>query len=514
MECFFNDFVFGGINHKVNIIWKDEEPLFEADQVGKVLNMGNIRSTVSNFPSYMTPVHSMDGNGGIRNKTFLTEQGLYRLLFKSRKPVAETFQIWVCEVIKTIRKTGKYKLEDAKKTIAELKIKTENAESNQIMEAFSDRYLVYIAFIKDIGDKRLIKIGSTKNIKTRYTGLIETFGTLVFMKAYECQAHEQFEKYLHRHPEISKHAFRDVIHNGHRSSETFLMSNDEINALYSLCRYNQHRFRFRISDTDLELIRSKEQLLLMKRQEAMDETYKKLQREVNELKKNGVGVIIDGNTTKQRKFTNGSKIQIYSEDGKTLIKTYETQKDAHTDPELDSPTTECIKKAIKERSVYRKHRWASLDRDKEDDTIQDIGETVETKTVHIGYVAMLNLSKDKIMNVFPDAKTASADRKFKNGAAISKAIKKGTQSGGHYFKMWFDCDESLKDDFLAVCSLPEPAIAKNAYVVEKLHPINDSVVQTYYSATSITKELRCGRKAVLDAIESGGVFKGYKWKKR
>jgi hypothetical protein len=80
--------------------------------------------------------------------------------------------------------------------------------------------------------------------------------------------------------------------------------------------------------------------------------------------------------------------------------------------------------------------------------------------------------------------------------------------------MWFDCDESLKDDFLAVCSLPEPAIAKNAYVVEKLHPINDSVVKTYYSVASITKELRCGRKAVLDAVEGGYVWNGYKWKKR
>ena len=32
------------------------------------------------------------------------------MLFKSRKPIAEKFQDWVCEVIKEIRLTGEYKL--------------------------------------------------------------------------------------------------------------------------------------------------------------------------------------------------------------------------------------------------------------------------------------------------------------------------------------------------------------------------------------------------------------------
>ena len=47
------------------------------------------------------------------------------MLFKSRKPIAEKFQDWVCEVIKEIRLTGEYKLnkenEELKKQIQELK---------------------------------------------------------------------------------------------------------------------------------------------------------------------------------------------------------------------------------------------------------------------------------------------------------------------------------------------------------------------------------------------------------
>jgi prophage antirepressor-like protein len=41
----------------------------------------------------------------------VTEPGLYRLIFKSRKPVAKRFQRWVLhEVLPSIRKIGKYEI--------------------------------------------------------------------------------------------------------------------------------------------------------------------------------------------------------------------------------------------------------------------------------------------------------------------------------------------------------------------------------------------------------------------
>lgn len=40
---------------------------------------------------------------------FLTESGVYKLVFKSRKPEAEKFSDWVTdEVLPQIRKTGSY----------------------------------------------------------------------------------------------------------------------------------------------------------------------------------------------------------------------------------------------------------------------------------------------------------------------------------------------------------------------------------------------------------------------
>lgn len=42
----------------------------------------------------------------------LSEQGLYKMLMKSRKPIAEDFQDWVCEIIQNIRLNSNKQLEN------------------------------------------------------------------------------------------------------------------------------------------------------------------------------------------------------------------------------------------------------------------------------------------------------------------------------------------------------------------------------------------------------------------
>ena len=44
--------------------------------------------------------------GANRSQYFLTEKGLYEVLFMSRKPIAKQFKNWVFEILKEIRTTG------------------------------------------------------------------------------------------------------------------------------------------------------------------------------------------------------------------------------------------------------------------------------------------------------------------------------------------------------------------------------------------------------------------------
>ena len=96
----------------INIYGTYEDPLFKAKDIGDLLEMSNIRETIKTFNNKQKVVSLTDTLGGKQETTMLTEQGLYKVLMKSRKKIAEEFQDWVCEVIEEIRKKGKYDLEE------------------------------------------------------------------------------------------------------------------------------------------------------------------------------------------------------------------------------------------------------------------------------------------------------------------------------------------------------------------------------------------------------------------
>ena len=126
-----------------------EEPLFRANDIGEILEMGNIRTTIQHFNKSEKGVHTMDTLGGSQQVTFLTEKGLYKVLFKSRKPIAERFQNWVCEVIKEIRLNGVYDLQkqlEKQKTEIQLLEDTKNKETEEKLikqkEVDNEKYLL------------------------------------------------------------------------------------------------------------------------------------------------------------------------------------------------------------------------------------------------------------------------------------------------------------------------------------------------------------------------------------
>ena len=87
------------------------DPLFRASDIGEILEMSNIRVTIQNYDDTERHVSTAYTSTGPKQVTFLTEKGLYKVLFKSRKPIAEKFQNWVCQVIKEIRLSGVYNLQ-------------------------------------------------------------------------------------------------------------------------------------------------------------------------------------------------------------------------------------------------------------------------------------------------------------------------------------------------------------------------------------------------------------------
>ena len=71
--------VFNENNLHTEIVIKgtSENPLFRASDVGNVLEITNIRTTINDFNTTEKVVHTMHTLGGKQQVTFLTEKGLY-----------------------------------------------------------------------------------------------------------------------------------------------------------------------------------------------------------------------------------------------------------------------------------------------------------------------------------------------------------------------------------------------------------------------------------------------------
>jgi len=69
-----------------------DNPLFQANQIGKMLGLKNISASIRNFDDDEKVLNNIYTPGVPQNVIFLTEFGLYRLLGLSKKPIARIFQ--------------------------------------------------------------------------------------------------------------------------------------------------------------------------------------------------------------------------------------------------------------------------------------------------------------------------------------------------------------------------------------------------------------------------------------
>lgn len=121
----------GGEELKLNVFGSANRPLFFGKEVCKLLDIKNHRNAIGSLKPEHRGVHTMDTLGGQQKVSMVTESGLYKLVFKSRKPIAEQFQDWVCdEVLPSIRRHGRYELEQ--------KYDTERLEYKQEIEALNN----------------------------------------------------------------------------------------------------------------------------------------------------------------------------------------------------------------------------------------------------------------------------------------------------------------------------------------------------------------------------------------
>lgn len=509
-------FVFDHTPHEV-CIQRDGngDPLFKASDIGKVLSITNVRPSIADFDEHEARVSSTYTSAGDRKATFLTEQGVFKLIMRSRKPVAKPFQNWVFEVLKTIRKTGRYALEeevatlkrkhaealvdadaDAKALVRKYMDSEDERIHKTLVEGFENRTCVYFGKIMTMDDDSiLVKIGSTKNIRSRTTGLAKEFGSMSIFRVFECDRYEKFEKFLHNHVDIRRYLFKKPI-NGKRSMEVFCMTKEEVKRAENIAVRGVFEFRFNQKGFGEALLEQP--------------SYRAL------LKKNGIDVNTDidnidtqPESKRGRCTLTGDKIQAYSTDGKALVFTYNTRRDAVRD--VEGASDNGILRACEEKVVRFGHRWARLSRTQPDDTVQDIGVTVSEVGIRTGHVAALDDDKSFVHHVYTSFKACALKHRFKSGGAVQKRSKRGAKVGGYHMVSWSELPESVQNKWLETNTLP--TLAKNATSkpINRLDPVTKEVLRTYSTMDEVARHFKIGRVKLRTAISGDLERFGFKW---
>lgn len=152
--------------HEVEVLEVEGQVLFNSKHVAEILDIKNVNDNISrmNEKQVVKLTNSKVGKTDFRKlhntgENFLTESGVYKLVFKSHKPNAEAFTDWIAdEVLPSIRKHGMYAVDDlianpelAIKAFTALK---EEREKNKALQADNERMKPKEEFFDAVTDSK------------------------------------------------------------------------------------------------------------------------------------------------------------------------------------------------------------------------------------------------------------------------------------------------------------------------------------------------------------------------
>lgn len=96
------------LEKEIDVYGSIEQPLFRASDVAEWIGHSNIASMMCMVDEDEKGLRNVYTLGGFQNVWMLTEDGLYEILMRSRKPIAKQFKKGIKTILHEIRTTGGY----------------------------------------------------------------------------------------------------------------------------------------------------------------------------------------------------------------------------------------------------------------------------------------------------------------------------------------------------------------------------------------------------------------------
>jgi prophage antirepressor-like protein len=519
------------------------DPLFRASDIGVVLEISNIRTSIMDFDESEKVVHSMNTLGGNQEVTFLTEKGLYKMLFRSRKPIAQRFQNWVCEVIKEIRLNGIYELQkelEQKKNEMSAIETTKNKEMEEKLikqkELDNEKFLlkqfnnagnmVYIIKVKTYENgSYVVKIGESRiGIMGRYNEHKSKYEECILLDCFCVNKSKDFEYFLHSHNIIKPNIVKNLPNHTNENELFLIGGNLTYKVLSKIVNDNIDNYNYKVNELLLEI----ENLKFKNQENAVSthvnndnellkeiiHTNKILLSKVNSLEQTNKEILSKLNSQQEKKIVTGfnqqlpnlgPRLQKINPETLQLIKVYESVTEAMNESKhIKRPS---VMKAITENTIYCGFRWLLVERNLDPNIVHEIKPTKETKVVNLGYIAQIDKEKTKIVNVYIDRKTAAHFNGYESSSALDNPVKNSTLANGFYYILYNNCDEKLTSKFEEINGAP--ILYKNGV---GQYDANNNLIKEFECKYDCIKSLAISDKTLTKALTKNIPYNGHHYK--
>jgi len=516
------------------------DPLFRASDIGVVLDL-TIRSNIRDFDDTEKVVLTTHTLGGNQDVTFLTEKGLYKVLFRSRKPIAQRFQDWVCEVIKEIRLNGLYELqkelEQTKNEMSAIET-TKNKEMEEKLikqkELDNEKFLlkqfnnagnmVYIIKVKTYENgSYVVKIGESRiGIMGRYNEHKSKYEECLLLDCFCVNKSKDFEHFLHSHSIIKPNIVKNLP-NHDSENELFLIGgNLTYKVLSKIVNDNIDNYNYKVNELLLEI----ENLKFKNQQQNTNtgndnellkeiiNTNKILLSKVNSLEQTNKEILTKLNSQQEKKIVTGfneqlpnlgPRLQKINPETLQLTKVYESVTEAMNESKnIKRPS---IIKAVAENTIYCGFRWLLVERNLDPNIIHEIKPTKETKVVNLGYIAQIDKDKTKIVNVYIDRKTAAHFNGYESLSALDNPVKNNSLANGFYYMLYNNCDDELTSKFEEINGIP--MLYKNGV---GQYDTNNNLIKKFECKYDCIKSLAISDKTLTKALTKNIPYNGHYYK--
>ena len=363
-------------------------------------------------------------------------------------------------------KTQLLQIEDKKQKEYEAKLlkqKVLDREKILLDEYATSGPLVYIIRVKTLESGRyVIKLGESRiGISNRYAEHKHKYEECLLLDCFAVTRSKDFESFIHNHENVRLNKVTNLA-NHENENELFMIGKDLPYTM--LLRIINNNLKYFIS-INAELQRENENLkMMLEMKETNNENIfvkellkavKQLSNKIDSVEKMNKEIIEKMNRPQARTTTGfneplvnlGHRLQKINPDTLELIKVYENVAEVmRENPNIKRPS---LNKAIVENRTYCNYRWLFVERSLDPLVVNNIVPTRPSIQKNIGYIAKLNQDKSEILAVYIDRKTAAHENNYESIGALDNPVKKFTLTKGHYYTLYDNCSEELRNSFEA-----------------------------------------------------------------